>query len=354
MSSRSHCIHKGVIFHIFKFKYQHLSKIKINRNLEVLKMKTKNKLVKDLEKNGIVLDDSMPYSPKIIMLNGKPSDYVICTDGSLYNISTMKAKKATEMANGYMRYTLYMNGKQYHKYVHRLVAEAFIRNPKNKPEVNHKDRNKKNNDISNLEWTTKKENNDHANNTHVEGKNDVGQPNPKNKIEKCIKMLENGKKSPKKISKKLGLRPDVVYKIKNKQRYAYLTKGKNLSTGEKFKDSKKYSDEKIRTVCELLAQNELTPVEIGKKCGIPQSYILEILHLKKRSDISKEYDFSKYDKKIQREEYDKSVIDKIDELLLKGYRNCEVRDILGFPKTTRYKSLVNNRKNNLRKYEKLK
>ena len=63
---------------------------------------------------------------------------------------------------GYLQVVLYYKEKPKCFRVHRLVAEAFIPNPENKPTVNHKDGNKQNNCIGNLEWNTIKENSQHA------------------------------------------------------------------------------------------------------------------------------------------------------------------------------------------------
>ena len=64
--------------------------------------------------------------------------------------------------NGYYYINLYKNKKMYHKTVHSLVAMAFIDNPKKLPCVNHIDGNKKNNNVSNLEYCTYSYNTNHA------------------------------------------------------------------------------------------------------------------------------------------------------------------------------------------------
>lgn len=63
---------------------------------------------------------------------------------------------------GYPQVTLHKNGKQICRHIHRLVALAFIPNPKNKPQVNHIDGNKANNFLDNLEWVTPSEQMRHA------------------------------------------------------------------------------------------------------------------------------------------------------------------------------------------------
>ena len=60
--------------------------------------------------------------------------------------------------DGYIKVILCKNNKTHFLSVHRLIAEAFIPNPDNLPQINHKDENKKNNKLSNLEWCTCKYN----------------------------------------------------------------------------------------------------------------------------------------------------------------------------------------------------
>lgn len=64
--------------------------------------------------------------------------------------------------NEYLRYCLSMDGVKIDYKIHRLVAQAFIPNPDNLPQVNHKDENPQNNCVENLEWCTAKYNNNYG------------------------------------------------------------------------------------------------------------------------------------------------------------------------------------------------
>lgn len=71
---------------------------------------------------------------------------------------------------GYLRVQICKDGRRQTVKVHREVAKAFIPNPENKAEVNHKDGNKENNHVSNLEWATPRENTTHAYNSGLKEK----------------------------------------------------------------------------------------------------------------------------------------------------------------------------------------
>ena len=89
------------------------------------------------------------------------SGYSICENGEIVNrygaIITPQLSK-----NGYIRVELWQRNKGKKYLLHRLLAEAFIPNPSGHPVVNHIDGNKTNNDLGNLEWCSRSENQIHA------------------------------------------------------------------------------------------------------------------------------------------------------------------------------------------------
>lgn len=87
-------------------------------------------------------------------------DYEASTLGRIRNKNAHKIIK-DNVNGGYCQIILYKEQKRYPRKVHRLIAETYIDNPENKETVNHKDKNRQNNQVSNLEWLSVQENNEH-------------------------------------------------------------------------------------------------------------------------------------------------------------------------------------------------
>ena len=115
--------------------------------------------------------------------------------GNVYKskwIDDIKILTPTDNGNGYKIISLNKNRKRKNKYIHRLVAEAFIPNPDNLPEVNHIDNNKSNNVWTNLEWCTRSYNVKYSfdKGFHVAPKNMLGRKGKNHPISKSVKQYD--------------------------------------------------------------------------------------------------------------------------------------------------------------------
>lgn len=127
------------------------------------------------------------------------SNYLISKDGKVFSIKSNKLKIIDNNPNGYSRVTIPIENYPSKKYyVHRLVAETYIPNPNNYSQVNHKDLNKHNNNMDNLEWCSEIMNMKH---------NAENKPQFSRKIEQYDKSnkLLNDYSSIKEASDKTGL-----------------------------------------------------------------------------------------------------------------------------------------------------
>ena len=185
-----------------------------------------------------------------IYIDNIPTNYLVSNDAIVYNVKTKTILTGSHDARGYIIVSIWFDKKLYSKKVHRLVAEAFIPNPENKPTVNHKDGNKENNYDWNLEWATHKENIDHAIETglrNINGINSSSNIYTEEQVHEVCKLLEMNK-SPKEISILLNVSPNLPSRIK------YLGKWKDIAKNYNIPQAKKVPWKNKNIIIELFNQ----------------------------------------------------------------------------------------------------
>ena len=80
--------------------------------------------------------------------------YAVTSCGKVWSYKSKKFLKPGKRRDGYLHVSLYKGGEGKLYYIHRLVAEAYLPNPNGLQQVNHKDENRENNALQNLEWCT--------------------------------------------------------------------------------------------------------------------------------------------------------------------------------------------------------
>lgn len=151
------------------------------------------------------------------------NDYIINEQGDVFNKHTGHKLKPQLNGKGYLRVNI--GGKLY--FIHRLVAEKYIPNPENLPQVNHEDGNKLNNRVDNLKWCTNLENRKHAidNKLHLMG-NDC--PWAKLTEKDVIEILQNRIISSKILAQKYNVSRGAIEDIKHHRTWKHLKRYADL------------------------------------------------------------------------------------------------------------------------------
>jgi hypothetical protein len=136
---------------------------------------------------------------------------------------------------GYWYVNMSVDGNQKSCEVHRLMAIAFIPNPDNKPCVNHIDGNSLNNELSNLEWCTYAENNEHAyrlglndkskfgkHGNHARGENHGRAKLSKNQVLQIRSIYEQGFESIRGLSKAYAVSKTTIERILNRDNWSHI------------------------------------------------------------------------------------------------------------------------------------
>ena len=240
------------------------------------------------------------------------SNYAIDKNGNIYSLKSKRFLKPRVSAYGYSFITIINDaGDVKQPYIHRLICFAFLENddPENKIYVNHKDGDKLNNTLSNLEWCTPSENSYHAHKTGlakptyltcdniVVKQEDVIHDWKVNKSIKGITEddvhlicyhLEQGYRVCD-ASRILAFDRRFIQKLRDDdyEQWSHIVSQYDFS---KIKRKQKTSPETVKNICELLTKG-LKVLEISRELNVDRKLVANIRNRKFYVDISRDYEF---------------------------------------------------------------
>lgn len=218
------------------------------------------------------------------------SSCYITQDGKILN-KNKQERKVKLTKTGYHEVDIYFGkeiGKKYFR-VHRLVAQFFIENPQNKPFVNHKDGNKTNNSVSNLEWVTHQENMEHAKNFGLvkRAEENCNSVITTAQAEEICKLLQMGYRNTD-IAKSLNVSMPIVASIRYKSCWTHISCKYVIPDR-----SRSLSTETIHWLCakiqEGLTQGQIIKLSYNNR--ITKTLIKDIRRKRIYKDISSQYNF---------------------------------------------------------------
>lgn len=165
-------------------------------------------------------------------LTGYEESYQISDKGRVFSKRRLDGNRIiygkelhpTITQDGYLKIGLTKDGETKKFYLHRLVAQHFIENPQNLPQVNHKDGNKFNNDVSNLEWCTRKQNQEHAVKNFLMQHGEA-RPSAKLTEQDVLEIYQlKGTLSAREIGERYGVSKNTINVILRGEKWSYLYK----------------------------------------------------------------------------------------------------------------------------------
>jgi hypothetical protein len=149
--------------------------------------------------------------------------YSVSNDGWVYSWKTKKYLKPQLQNNGYVTVRLYLNKKSKVIPIHRIVGQTFLPNPLNLRTVNHKDYDKTNNNVLNLEWMTHQENSLHSTMRGItSGENNGNSKLTKQQVIEIRQKYKFRKYTYLDLSKEYGVLKTYVGRIINRQVWSHI------------------------------------------------------------------------------------------------------------------------------------